>query len=345
LELSKDPRRFHAQVLRHYQLKGPSLCVVDEIQKIPKLLDDIHDLIESTPMRFILTGSSARKLRRSGVNLLAGRVLPRKLFPMIVEEMGSDFDLDRALGVGMLPRVWNGELKTNEDVRDFLSAYCETYLTEEIQQEGLVRNIGPFSKFLDVAVANDGELVNFSNVARECGVSVKTAQEYYQILEDTLVAFRLNPWTKSARKRLVAHPKFTFFDPGVTNALQHLNPFSLSPRERGRRFEQFVILQAMALNEYGRHRLEFFYWRTNTGIEVHLLLCREGIPLVAAEFKSSSFTGKDCTGLLALRDDYPDLQTRIVVPKGRSFEIKDHVLVQSWTEFLQEFLPLTSSRE
>lgn len=193
---------------------------------------------------------------------------------------------------------------------------------------------------MDVAVANDGELVNFSNMARECGVSVKTAQEYYQILEDTLVAFRLSPWTKSARKRLVAHPKFTFFDPGVTNTLKHLDPFSLSPAERGRRFEQFAILQAMARNEYGRHRLEFFYWRTNTGIEVDLLICREGIPLVAAKFKSGSFTGKDCTGLLALRDDYPDLQTRLFVPKGRSFEIKDHVLVQSWTDFLQEFLPL-----
>lgn len=336
LELSKHRERFRAQVLAHLNRSGPGLCVVDEIQKIPELLDDVHDLIESTEMRFILTGSSARKLKRSGVNLLAGRALRKELFPCLHHEIGEAFDLERALGVGLLPKLWNGDLDDRDDALSFLDSYCVLYLREEVQQEGLVRNIGPFSRFMDVAAASEGEVVNFSNVARECAVSVKTAQEYFAILEDTFLAHRLEPWMKSARKRLTAHPKFYFFDPGVTNVLKRLNPFSLSPVERGRRFEQMVVLHALALNSYRQARFDLNFWRTHTGVEVDLVISREGRPAFALEMKSGAISSVDCRGLLSFKEEYPDVVAYLVVPGGRRFSILDGVDVVPWKECLDE---------
>ncbi len=154
-----------------------------------------------------------------------------------------------------------------EDSQEFLRSYTETYLKEEIAAEGLVRNIGPFAQFLDIAAANDGETVNFNNIARECSVSVKTAKEYYQILEDTFLAFRLPAWTKSARRRLVSHPRYYFFDTGVTNTLAHTLTDQLNPKIFGHRFEQFVICQLMASIYYKRLDCQLYYWRTNHGAE------------------------------------------------------------------------------
>jgi predicted AAA+ superfamily ATPase len=184
LNYAKNPGRLREEVLAHHQRFGRFVCVIDEIQKIPSLLDEVHELIESCNIRFILTGSSARKLRRGGANLLAGRAYTYRFFTLTFQELGQDFQLDRALRVGCLPVLWGA---SNDDEQEFLRSYTETYLKEEIAAEGLVRNIGPFSYFLDIVAANDGETVNFSNVARECGVTVKTVQQYYQILEDTFL--------------------------------------------------------------------------------------------------------------------------------------------------------------
>lgn len=215
-----DSGLFRQELLAHKQKHKNFTCVVDEIQKIPGLLDEVHDLIESEGIRFILTGSSARKLKRGAANLLAGRANTYYLHPCVVTELGKNFNLEKALRKGCLPYLWSHNL-TESEKNEFLKSYTDTYLREEIQAEGVVRSIGPFPRFIDVAANNDGEIVNFSNVARKCAVSIKTVQEYYQILGDTFIAWRLDPWVKSIRKRLVAHPKYYLFDTGVTNAICH----------------------------------------------------------------------------------------------------------------------------
>jgi len=297
----------------------------------------VHELIESRRIRFILTGSSARKLRRGKANLLAGRAYTYRLFSLTRAELGADFNLERALLVGCLPALWESE---DEDPREFLMSYTETYLREEIAQEGLTRNIAPFSRFLDIAAATDGETVNFSNVARECGVSVKTAQQYYEILEDTFLSFRLPPWRKSARKRLVAHPRFYLFDTGVTNSLAHTLGRKLNPAVRGRRFEQLVITQIKAAIEYRRLDHQLFYWRTNTGAEVDLLICRGQSILAAIEIKSSRQLGKEpLTGLRSFRSDNPHVPAFVLGAGVRERVLGDKATAMSWDRFIEQVLP------
>lgn len=331
LNYAKNPGRLREEVLAHYQRVDRFVCVIDEIQKIPSLLDEVHELIESCNIRFILTGSSARKLRRGGANLLAGRAYTYRFFTLTFQELGQDFQLDRALRVGCLPVLWAA---SNDDEQEFLRSYTETYLKEEIAAEGLVRNIGPFSYFLDIVAANDGETVNFSNVARECGVTVKTVQQYYQILEDTFLAIRLPAWQKSARKRLVTHPRYYLFDPGVTNILAHTLADELNPRVRGRRFEQFVIGQLIALVHYQRRDVQFYYWRTNQGAEVDLLLCR-GIEILAAlEIKSSrNINMQNLSGLRSFRKSHPDVPAYVLSDGGSQRLLAEGVTVIAWDEF------------
>jgi predicted AAA+ superfamily ATPase len=284
LNYAKNPGRLREEILAHLKRYDSPLCIIDEIQKIPALLDEVHELIESKGIRFILTGSSARKLRRGSANLLAGRAYPYHLFPLTFTEIGEQFDLDKALKIGTLPVLWGSQ---EEDSREFLRSYTETYLKEEIAAEGLVRNIGPFAQFLDIAAANDGETVNSNTIARECSVSVKTVQQYYRILEDTFLAVKLPAWTRSERRRLVSHPRYYFFDTGVTNALAHTLTDQRNPKIVGHRFEQFVICQLMASIYYKRLDCQLYYWRTNHGTEVDVLLATGNRIICALEIKSS----------------------------------------------------------
>ena len=334
---SNEPGRIRDEVLAHARTHTGFVCAIDEIQKIPLLLDEVHELIESFRIRFWLTGSSARKLRRGNANLLAGRAYTYRLFGLTPSELGADFDLERALRVGCLPPMWGSN---DEDPREFLRSYTETYLREEIAQEGLARNIAPFARFLDVAAATDGETVNFSNVARECGVSVKTAQQYYDILEDTFLAFRIPPWRISARKRLVAHARYYLFDTGVTNALAHTLGRELNPLVRGRRFEQLVVTQILAAIEYGRLDQELFYWRTNTGAEVDLLVCRGQRILAAIEIKSSRQLGKEPhSGLRSFLSDHPLVPAYVLGVRIRERLLADKVTAMSWDRFIEDVLP------
>ncbi len=335
LQYEKDPGRFHGEVLAHRRKHGPFTCIIDEVQRIPSLLDDVHDLIESTDVRFLLTGSSARKLRRGGANLLAGRAYTYHLYPLTISELGQDFALERALRVGMLPVLW-GEQSTSAEW-EFLRSYTETYLKEEIQEEGLIRRVGPFTRFLDVAAANDGQVVNFSAVARDCGVTVKTAQEYYTILEDTFLAHRLMPWYKSTRKRLVGHPKFFFFDPGVTNVLAGNVGPALNPVERGRRFEQLGVLQVLALVDYGRMALKSYHYRTTAGAEVDLLLVRGEQPVCAIEFKSrEKVAPSDYHGLRSFLEEHPEVPGFVVTPSGRPRAADGSIQIMGLEVFLAE---------
>lgn len=328
----RDPGRFRAEVLAHQKKHPGSLCVVDEVQRLPELLNEVHDLIETERIRFLLTGSSARKLRRGAANLLAGRARCHQLFPLLASELGEAFDLERALRVGMLPWLWAGA-ETAAEEREFLRTYTHTYLREEIQAEGVVRALGSFVRFLDIAAADDGLTVNASTVARDCGVSVKTVQSYYEILEDTFLALRLDAHRASARKRLVAHPRYYLFDMGVTNALTGETGGALGASVRGRRFEQFVVTQVKAALSYAGADVELRYWRTVTGQEVDLLLCRGQKVLCAIEVKSSERELRDLSGLEAFHGDDPKVPLLAVGPVERPRQVGP-VEVVSWDELL-----------
>ena len=337
LNYAKNPGRIREEILAHCRQHKDPVCVIDEIQKIPSLLDEVHELIESRGIRFFLTGSSARKLRRGGANLLAGRAYTYQLYPLVFGELEQTFDLEEALIKGCLPVLWNGD---SEDHREFLRSYTETYLKEEIAAEGLVRNIGPFSLFLDIAAANDGETVNFSNIARECSVSVKTVQQYFEILEDTFLAHRIPAWQRSPRKRLVSHPRYYFFDPGVTNVLAHTLGEQLNPQIRGRRFEQFVICQIKAYLHYGKQDGQLYYWRTHHGAEVDLLVCRGDRILCALEMKSSrDISRENLEGLRRFRDDHPKIPAFVLGHKQTRRLLDGQITLMDWDDFITEELP------
>ncbi len=343
LAYAKDPSQFRDEVLAHHRRHGQFTCVVDEVQKLPGLLDEVHDLIENRQIRFVLTGSSARKLKRGAANLLAGRANTYHLYPLTVQELGDDFSLERALRVGLLPYLW-GESRSHDDQVEFLRAYADTYLREEISAEGVVRNIGPFTQFLDIAAANDGQVVNFSNIARECGVSVKTAQEYYRILEDTFIVYRISPWARSIRKRLVAHSRYYFFDMGVANSLGNLFD-KLDPVVRGRRFEQFITTQIIALNSYHRWDLQLHFWRTNTGSEVDLILARGDKILAAIEIKSSSrLSPDDTSGLRSFHEENSSVPLYVVSTAERTRDAPNDIRVFPWQTFLLRELPDIAAR-
>jgi predicted AAA+ superfamily ATPase len=336
---AKEPGRFRQEILAHAQKHPNALIVVDEIQKLPRLLDEVHDLIESTNLRFALTGSSARKLKRGAANMLAGRANTYHLFPLTYEELGTDFDLERALEVGTLPYLWSYNI-SKADEREFLESYSNTYLRDEIQSEGVVRQISAFTHFLDIAAVNDGQLVNFSNIARECGVSVKTAQEYYQILEDTFIAHRIEPWSKSIRKRLVSHPRYYFFDMGLTNALC-LQFGKLNSEVRGRRFEQFILLQLIAWNKYHKKNLQFFFWRTHIGVEIDLIISRGDKPIAAIEIKSSNQISPDALNALKeFSTEYPKVKSYIVSPIDRSRLLDGNIEVIPWKDLFHRLSEL-----
>lgn len=338
LNYAKNPGRVREEILAHLRRYDNPLCIIDEIQKIPTLLDEVHELIESKGIRFILTGSSARKLRRGGANLLAGRAYTYYLFPLTFTEIGDRFDLDKALAIGSLPVLWSSR---KEDPYEFLRSYTETYLKEEVAAEGLVRNIGPFAQFLDIAAANDGETVNFNNIARECSVSVKTVQQYYQILEDTFLALRLPAWTKSERRRLVSHPRYYLFDTGVTNSLAHTLTDQLNPKIFGRRFEQFVICQLMAFIHYKRLDLQLYYWRTNHGAEVDVLLCTGNRMICALEIKSSQNIARErLTGLKSFMEDNPGVPAYVLGHRQNRRQLQNDITVINWDDFILEELGL-----
>jgi len=260
---------------------------VDEVQKLPQLLDEVHYLLENykKKVRFILTGSSARKLKRKGANLLAGRAWTLNLHPLSFMEI--DLNLDKALTIGALPAVYCDD----DDPKRTLKAYVDTYLKEEIMQEALVRNIEGFIRFLDLAGQMNGQPINFTKIAKECRVSDKTIREFFSILVDTLVAFKIDAWSHSVRKQIRQSPKFYFFDCGVLNAIRGELDIKLRPSSYcyGKLFETFIVQELIKLNDYTEAGYKFSYWRTNTGLEVDMILSKGfNQPPIAVEIKSST---------------------------------------------------------
>ena len=260
--------------------------VIDEVQKLPELLDEVHALLfeNGERYRFALSGSSARKLRRSQANMLSGRALSRKMFPLSMVEIGEDFNLQEALRFGQMPMSVTSAGES--DKVDYLDAYVETYLKEEIQQEALTRNLGSFYRFLTVASMLSGQILNMSNVAREVGVARSTVQGYFSILEDTLIGWHLPAYRRKAKVKEVAHVKFYLFDCGVQRALAGMHRDRPSPMEIGTLFETFILNELRALNAWRSHGAQLYFWRTPSGTEVDLIWQR-GHKAAGIEIKSS----------------------------------------------------------
>ena len=298
LNYKRDPALLAREVA---SLQGRNLwIVIDEVQKLPELLDEVHALLfeGGDKYRFALSGSSARKLRRSEANMLAGRAVSRKMFPLSMLETGEDFSLDNALSYGQLPMSVTSASEAEK--ADYLDAYVETYLKEEIQQEALTRNLDSFYRFLTVAALFNGQIVNLSNIAREAGVARSTVQGYFGILDDTLLGWHLPAYRKKVKVKEVAHPKFYLFDCGVQRALAGSHRDRPSATESGYLFETFILNEFRALNAWYSHGGRFYYWRTPSGTEVDLIWKR-GARAVGFEIKSStSWRSQFNTGLNTL---------------------------------------------
>lgn len=289
-----------------------SWVVIDEVQRLPSLLNEVHRQIEDRGLRFSLTGSSARKLRRAGVNLLAGRAVRRTMYPLCPEELGADFDLDRALSSGTLPVVW-----TSEEPEDTLSAYVQLYLKEEIQGEALVRNLPGFARFLPIAALSHGQLVNAAGIARDAGVARTTVLEYLSILEDTLLAYRVPAFEGKLRVRERQHPKLFWVDPGIVRTITRSRG-APSPEERGRLFEGFVYMILRLYMELGKLDIdEIAYWAPGEGgrTEVDFVLSR-GDTRWAIEVKTSARLHESSFAGLRAIAPLPGLQRRILLHLG-----------------------------
>ena len=281
--------------------------VLDEIQRLPDLLNEVHRLIEARRLRFVLTGSSARKLRRRGVNLLAGRALTRFMHPLTAGELGGDFDLRRALQYGCLPFAC-----TEPDPRDYLKSYVTTYLREEVQQEGFARNLAAFARFLEAASFSQAAVLNMAAVARESAVSAKGVEDYFSILEDLLIAVRLPVFARRAKRRVVAHPKFYFFDAGVYQAIRPKGSLDPPDEISGAALETLFLEQLRALNDYLGLGYALSYWRTAAGEEVDFVLYGAR-GLVAFEVKMAQRVRlEDLRGLRRFREVYPQARAFLV---------------------------------
>jgi predicted AAA+ superfamily ATPase len=303
-----------------------SLVVIDEIQKIPALLDEVHWLIENAGLGFLLTGSSARKLRRGHANLLAGRAWRRQMTPLSMLEV-DHLDLERVMVSGLLPPHF---LSSNplEDLR----AYVADYLKEEIAAEALTQNIPAFAEFLRIAAITSSELLNYTNVARESGVSAKVVRSYFGILEDTYLGFRLSPWRRARTRRLIETEKFFLFDVGVSNYLARRQP-KLGSAEFGKSFEHYILMELRAYQAYRQPELQLFFWRTAGGYEVDLIL---GDLDVAIEMKGSRRVHDgDIRGLQALAAEHRVKRSIVVSLERQPRRIGSAIEVMPWQMFVQ----------
>ena len=322
---SRRPNLLYEKYKNH---DSETIIIIDEIQQVPLLLNEVHRLISQQGIKFILCGSSARKLRRKGYNTLGGRALPCYLFPLVSAEI-PDFDIDKALTHGMLPPFY---LAKNPYLR--LSAYIDVYLKEEIKAEALVRNLSNFQRFLDAAALTNGEIVNYNNIATDCWISANTAKEYFSILEDTLIGYMIPAYTKTVKRRLIQSPKFYFFDIGIVNFLLHRKTIIRGTPEYGHAFEHFIIQELMSYISYTRNENKLSYWRTKDAVEVDAII---GDAKIAIEIKSvEDVQNKHLKGLRTFATEHPESQLIIVSldPITRSSE--DNIKITYVYDFLNQ---------
>lgn len=303
-----------------------TLVIVDEIQKVPDLLDLVHWLMVNKGLNFILSGSSARKLKRSGSNTLGGRAIPETLYPLVWPEV-TDFQLDRALQNGMIPRHYMVENATRR-----LEGYVKVYLDEEIREEGEVRELDAFERFMEVAAISDGEILNYSNIASDCGVSAKTVKSYFQILYDTLIGYEIPAFRKEIKRKLIQSPKFYYFDVGLANYLLGRTNLKRGTDDYGHAFEHYVMQEMIAYRGYNNKRDIISYWHTYDQKEVDAII---GDAKIAIEIKSTDhIETKHKKGLTAFKEEHPNCRLIIVSldPITRTSGDKELVYI---TDFLR----------
>ena len=322
LSLSQRPSSLR-QIL---EAQSSKTVVVDEVQKIPNLMDEIHWLIENRRYQFIMCGSSARKIRREKSGLLGGRAWRFELYPLVTKELKS-FDLDRALHVGLIPSHY---FASNPEMD--LKGYVQDYLKEEVQAEALTRNLPAFSKFLRAAAITNGMLLNYSNAARESGVSVKTIREYYQILEDTLIGRQLAPWRSTKKRRLIETAKFFFFDTGIVSNLLEQRSLVPGTTEYGRAFEHFILQECWAYRHYSKLDFPISFWRTASGSEVDLIL---GNAEVAIEVKASARVADRPKGLHLFQEENKCRKSFIISKEQRPRKISPQITGLPWQNFCE----------
>ena len=324
LKFSKAPQLLREELVAK-KTKQP--VVIDEIQKIPILLDEVHYLMENHSIRFILTGSSARKLRRGGVNLLAGRALNKKLFPLVSCEM-PQLNLSKIISLGALPMVHN-----SNQAKSFLRSYVANYLREEIQYEGLVRRLQAFAAFLDLAGQSNAQLINYSKLASDVGVSSNTIREYFSILEDTFMGTLLPPYKKTVKRKPVSINKFYFFDIGVANTLKNRWDIARGSSEFGANFEHFIFNEINSFLNYSDDGRRLCFWRSKNHQEVDFVIGDD----TAIEVKASSSIGKeDLKGLKALSEEMK-LKNKIIVSFEKTSRlIEGQFLSLHYSDFLKK---------
>jgi predicted AAA+ superfamily ATPase len=329
--LEKMPSLLREEVLAYTPQQLTQPIIIDEIQKIPLLLDEIHWLIENTKAQFILCGSSARKLKRLGTNLLGGRALRYDFYPLTYPEI-NHFNLLRALNNGLIPSHY-----LSDHVNLLQESYVVDYLNHEIREEGLVRNLPDFSRFLDSVVFSNGQLVNYTNIARDCAVSAKTVENYYQILIDTLLGYFLPPFHKKIKRDLISKtPKFYLFDVGITNYLAKRTITELRGNLAGDAFEHFIFMELVAYKGLRKKRYDITYWRTKTGLEVDFILDTH----IAIEVKISRTVHKqELKGLIAFCEEHHPTKAIVISldQAPRLLKINEHVSIHilPWEHFLK----------
>ncbi|MBI4411525.1 MAG: ATP-binding protein [Deltaproteobacteria bacterium] len=324
-ELTLEPHRLREEILA----RKPKLIILDEIQKIPRLLDEVHWLLENTATLFILCGSSARKLKREAKNLLGGRAVSFYLFPLVTREI-PHFQLERALQSGLVPRHY-----LSEKPRPLLKAYTQNYLKEEIIEEAIVRNIPSFARFLNTVALTHGQLLNYANIAREVGVSPGTVRDYYQILEDTLLGHTLEPWRKQKDRRLIETAKFYLFDVGVANSLNpEIEQVVPGTDIFGNAFEHFLIEEVKACLSYREKDDPLTFWRTASGYEVDLII---GNLKAALEFKAAiKVSSRHLKGMRALKEEQTPKRCLLVSREPGYRKTEDGIELMHWKDFCRK---------
>jgi predicted AAA+ superfamily ATPase len=334
IRLTKAPYLLREELLAAIADSNQSFVIIDEIEKIPDLLNEVHWLIENTPLQFILCGSSARKLKTQSTNLLGGRAWIYHFYPLSFIEI-PQFNLLTALQQGLVPSHY---LARSQHIYNYLQGYVDTYLTDEIRNEGLVRNLGGFARFLDVAGMTNGEMVNINNIARDCGIDRSTVQSYYQILIDTLLGYFVPPFRKKLKRDIImSTPKFYLFDVGIANYLAQQHVLTLKGAAAGKSFEHFIFMELVAYLGIERQRSKIQYWRTKTGLEVDFVL---GEAEVALEVKISEHVHQqDIKGLVAFCEEHPNAKAIVVSqdkhPRQMVINEQLSISVLPWAEFLQ----------
>lgn len=307
--------------------KPEQAVIIDEIQRLPDLLNEVHWLIVNKETQFILSGSSPRKILRSGVNLLGGRAIRYELYPLVYPEI-DDFDLQKILNWGSMPRHY-----LSDNPKKLLSAYIGSYLRDEIIAEAKLRNINAFTRFLEGAAFSNGEIVNYSNIASDCGISSVTVKEYFRILEDTLIGRFVPAFTKNAKRRVVSSPKFYYFDIGVANYLLKYNQVSFKTEAYGKSFEHFVYLELFAYSRYSELNFDIAYWRTSSQLEVDFVIGKADI---AIEVKATdNVQSKHLSGLKRFAEDY-EVGRLILVSNDKYYRKIGDIEIMPIEHFLNE---------